>query len=153
MADVKVAGLEDLKRAVEELTADLRKRVIIGALKDAAQPIVKAAKATTAFNDRTGSVRRNIRVAASKVFQGKNGVIGVYVNVRVPKARRIKGTKLRVKAKQNDPYYWKFLELGTKKMRAHPFLKPAAEANFTAALDIFKTQLAARIVKANKRKT
>ena len=46
MADeIKVEGLADLKAAVEELTADLRKKVIVGALRDAAKPIVAAAKA------------------------------------------------------------------------------------------------------------
>lgn len=150
MAEIRVEGLEDLRIAVEELTADMRKKVVIGALKDAAKPIVAAAKAAAPF--KSGLVRSAIRVATSKVFKGQNGVIGVYVGVRKEKGRRIKGTKIRVKIKQNDPYYWKFLELGTKKMAARPFLRPSAEANFAHSIDIFKQKLGERIAKANKRK-
>lgn len=143
-------GLADLQKAVEELTADVRKKVVYAALRAAAKPILESARSKVPI--KTGLVKSRIRVAASKVFRGQNGVLGVYINVRPEKGRRVKGTKVRVKVKGGDPYYWRFLELGTKHMRARAFLVPAAEANFTAALDIFKEKLAARIAKANQRK-
>lgn len=148
MAETK--GLEDLRVAVEELTADLRKKVVIGALKDAAKPIIKAAQAVVPV--RTGLVRKNIASFTSKLQKGQNGVIGVYVTVRKNKGVRVKGTKVRIKVLGQDPFYWKFLELGTKKMAARPFLRPAAEANFQQSIEIFSKAIKTRIDKANKRK-
>lgn len=149
MAEVKVTGLEDLRRAVEELTRDLRKRVVIGALKDAARPIVQAAKGNAPV--KTGLVRRRIGVYTSKVFKGQGGVIGVMIRVRPEKGKRVKGTRVRVRIKQNDPYYSKFLLQGTKKMAKRDFLTPAAAAGWAGALEIFKQRLAERIAKANRR--
>jgi HK97 gp10 family phage protein len=157
VAEVQVKGLDDLKRAVEELTADLRRKVVIGALRDAARPIVAAARAnapilrTPDARRTAGLVRRNIATFTSKRFKGQGGVIGVYISVRKNKGRRIKGTRVRVKALQSDPFYWKFLELGTRFMPAMPFLRPAAEAGWQGAIDIFKQRIAERIRKANTR--
>lgn len=148
--EIKVEGLADLRVAVEELRQDLRRRVIIGALKDAAKPIVRAAKGAAPV--KTGLVRSSIGSATSKVFKGQSGVLGVYVRVRKVKGRRIKGTRVRVVIAQNDPYYWKFQELGTRRgVRARHFLQTAGQSNLNQALEIFKTKLAERIAKANAR--
>jgi HK97 gp10 family phage protein len=34
-----------------------------------------------------------------------------------------------------DSFYWKFLEFGTNKMAARPFLRPAFEANKEGAIE------------------
>lgn len=158
MADaVKVTGLEDLKRAVDELSADMRKKVVIGALKDAAKPIVAAARAAapvlkTPDPRRTpGLIRDRIGVFTSKIFKGQDGVLGVMVRVKQNKGKRIRGTKIKVRALQQDPFYARFLEVGTRNMTARSFLQPAANQNFAAAVEIFKKKIAERIAKANKR--
>ena len=150
MAEVRVDGLDDLRRAVEELTADLRRRVVIGALKDAARPIVLAARAAAPV--KTGLLRSHVGVYTSKIYKGQGGVIGVMIRVRPAKKHRVKGTRVRVVVKQDDPYYAKFLLKGTKKMAKRDFLTPAASAGWPAALEIFKAKLAERITKANRRK-
>ena len=146
---ITVRGIEDMKAAVEALTGDLRRKVVIGALMDAARPIVKAARALAPY--KSGLVRSRIAAARSKIYRGSNGTIGVFIRVRPEKATRIKGTKLRYRIKQNDPYYAKFLEGGTKKMAARPFLGPAAEAHFAASAQIVIDRISERIELANHR--
>lgn len=151
---VKVEGLADLKRAVSELTADLRRKVIRGALRDAAAPMTRAArKAAPVLRDDhpyrlPGTLRRSIVVKNSKRFRGQNGEIGVYVAVR---KRAGLGGKAGAR-NPFDPFYWRFLEFGTAKMRARPFMRPAFEGNAKAAIQIFQARVKTRIAKANTRK-
>ena len=44
-------------------------------------------------------------------------------------------------------YYWRFLEFGTSKLSAKPFLRPAFEAKKDAAVDAIKAKLAEAIEK------
>jgi len=156
MADfVSVAGLEDFKRAVEELSRDLRQKVVLGAIRDALAPAKAAAIANSPFV--TGTLRRNIVVARSKIYKGQGGLLGMYLGVRKIKARRVKGTKVRIRVKGQDPYYAKFLEAGfhhygSGQFIQRAFLKPAGEATWHQSLDIFKARIGERIAKANRRK-
>ena len=88
-----------------------------------------------------GTVGKAISVRTSKVSR-RAGDIGVFVNVRPAKAGQ-RGAK-----NPRDPFYWRFLEFGTRKMAKREFLKPAA-AKLPAALEIFKTQLGRWIEKTN----
>lgn len=148
--EVKLRGIEELQRAVLGLKDDLRKKVVMGALRDGAKPIVKAAKALAPV--KSGLLRSRIKVSASKIYKGQGGVFGVYINVKAVKGRRVKGTKVIVNVKGGSPFYWKFLELGTRKMGKHAFLKPAAEQHFPESITIIQARLAERIAKADQNK-
>lgn len=154
MPKVAVEGLDDLKRAVAELTSDLRRNVIRGALRDAAAPMARQARQNaptlkTSHPYRLpGTLKRSIIVKASKRFKGQDGEIGVYIAVR-----KRKGLGGKAGARNPfDPFYWRFQEFGTGKQTAHPFLKPAFASNAERAIDIFKTRLKKRIDKAEQRK-
>lgn len=147
--DIQIKGIPELRKALADLEADLRRKVIIGALKDAAKPIVRAAKSIAPIG-KTGLLQRSIISATSKRLKGQAGVIGVYVSVRKVKGQRVRGTKIRLIAKGTDPYYWKFQELGTKFVRAKHFLENAGESNFAQAVEIFSNRLDERIKKANQ---
>lgn len=151
---VKIEGLDDLKRAIAELAGDLKRKVIRAALRDAAKPMQKAAIAAAPVlqgdhpHRLPGTLRRSIRVKASKRFKGQDGEIGVFISVS-----KRKGLGGKVGARNPfDPFYWRFLEFGTQKMSRQPFMTPAFEANTGRAIDIFKSRLKTRIVKANTRK-
>ena len=45
-------------------------------------------------------------------------------------------------------YYWRFVEFGTSKMPARPFLRPAFEANKAAMLSTFKNTLSTAVQRA-----
>jgi HK97 gp10 family phage protein len=55
---------------------------------------------------------------------------------------------MRAKSKL-DPYYWRWLEFGTKKMTARPFLKPAAD-RLPEALAAFEASAIPAIEALNK---
>ena len=47
-----------------------------------------------------------------------------------------------------DAYYWRFIEFGTRKMRAKPLLRAAFEAEKGRALEVMKSRLAQAIALA-----
>lgn len=150
-ADVKIEGFDELARKLRELAPAMRKRVLRNALSAGARlvrdqakrnaPVLSLSGDLKAPYRMPGTVRDAIRVRSSKVAR-KAGDVGVYVNVK-PAKGAARGAKSRT-----DPFYWSFLEFGTKNMSARSFLRPAA-AKLDAALDVFKTQVGRWIEKVN----
>jgi len=58
---------------------------------------------------------------------------------------RFKGGGALVKAGGGDQYYATFIELGTRKKTAHPFLRPAMEKNRSFALRRIKAKMSAKL--------
>lgn len=71
------------------------------------------------------------------------GVRGIKLNRKIKNVLRVlrkaNGTRTSI---QGDTFYWRYLEFGTSKMAARPFLRPAFEAQKNAAIEVFKTTLA-----------
>jgi len=65
-----------------------------------------------------------------------------YVMVRHGKKYQKQGKRGTL---SQDAWYWRFLEFGTRKMAARPFLRPALEARRTQAVDAIKERLRQRI--------
>lgn len=99
-----IDGIADAKRALDELTKDLKRRVIRGALLAAAKPIVQAARANAPV--KTGLVRKSIGAFTSKIKNGRNGEYGVYIKPRAGRVAR------KTKNKALDPFYYRFQEVG-----------------------------------------
>lgn len=158
---MRVDGLKNLEQAIDELTADMSKRVVRGALRDAARPIVAGARTRAPVLASPhpyrvpGTVRRNIGVFNSKQAR-REGMVGVYVRVR----RLSKGAVTAFKratgrtGAQNpfDPFYWWFLEFGTKRIAPRRYMSAAFHAAQAQTLDIFQRRIGERIAKANRRR-
>ena len=163
-----VTGLADLKLALKDLAAYLKKKVVRAALRDAAAPIRKAAIANAPVMNPwkvihtkkgpkrvethpyrlPGTLKSSIITKASKRYNGKAGEIGVYIAVR-----KRKGLGGKPGARNPfDPFYWRFQEFGTKNQPARKFLTPAFESNAQKAIQIFQARVKTRIDKANSRK-
>jgi HK97 gp10 family phage protein len=153
-ADVKftVKGIADLKAALLGLAPNLRRRALRNALAAGGRVFAADAKrrapvlaAPVLRNGvvirKPGTVRQAIRVRTSRNARSK-GDVGVFVNVAPAKGARFRTIKggaalgllnRRVQTRKNqrgaqspnDPFYWRWLEFGTKKMSARPFLRPA----------------------------
>lgn len=65
-----------------------------------------------------------------------------FVTVRHGKKYRKQGKKGNL---SQDAWYWRFLEFGTRKMRARPFMRPALEARRREAADAIKERLTLQI--------
>jgi HK97 gp10 family phage protein len=141
---VHIEGLDNLKRKLSEVPKAMRKRVLRNALaagarevRDVAKrnaPVLTLGTSLKAPYRKPGTVKQAIRVRTSKADR-RAGDVGVFVNVRPAKAGQ-RGAK-----NPNDPFYWRFLEFGTKKMPARPFLQRATSA-LPKALTIFQERIA-----------
>ena len=141
---VRIEGLDELKRKLAEVPKAMRKRVLRNALaagarevRDVAKrnaPVLTLGTSLKAPYRKPGTVKQAIRVRTSKADR-RAGDVGVFVNVRPAKSGQ-RGAK-----NPNDPFYWRFLEFGTKKMPARPFLQRATSA-LPKALAIFQERVA-----------
>ena len=149
---VRIEGLENLKRKLAEVPKAMRKRVLRTALAAGAREVRDVAKRNapvmtlgTSLNApyrKPGTVKQAIRVRTSKADR-RAGDVGVFVNVRPAKSGQ-RGAK-----NPNDPFYWRFLEFGTRKMPARPFLQRATSA-LPKALTIFQERIAKWLNETNR---
>lgn len=149
---VQVKGLDELKRKLAEVPKAMRKRVLRNALaagarevRDVAKrnaPVMTLGTSLSAPYRKPGTVKQAIRVRTSKADR-RAGDVGVFVNVKPAKAGQ-RGAK-----NPNDPFYWRFLEFGTRKMAARPFLQRATSA-LPKALTIFQERVAKWINETNR---
>lgn len=134
----ELQGFDDLITKLKAIAPAMRKRVLRNALaaggrivRDEAKRLAPILQNPTPYRTR-GLIRKSLAVRTSKIAR-RSGDVGVFVNVKPTKIAR--GAK-----SPRDPFYWRFLEFGTKKMAARPFLQVAAK-KLPAALDVFKTKM------------
>lgn len=141
MADVvQVHGLRELREALtRKIPAEMQGKVLQEALSAGARPIVQAAK--TLAPSRTGRLRKAIFS-----FRDKSGSTPTR-QVRAIRPRMGK----RFQKGNRDAFYWRFVEFGTAKMAAHPFMRPAFQARAGDALKAIRERLAKAIEKAARK--
>lgn len=111
MADIELKGVDQILDKLNQMGANIT-RLENKALKNAAQPVLEDVKVTNAFNDRSGRLRKGLKISSVKKKEGVK-----YILVGVDKSDNSK------------IFYGKFLEFGTSKISARPFLQPAYEKN------------------------
>lgn len=150
MIEAKVHGIPDLKAALASIVPKLRRRALRNALAAGARLVRDEARQKAPVLKpelrvpyrKPGTVKKAITVRTSKVAR-RAGDVGVFVNVRPAKAGQ-RGAK-----SPTDPHYWKFLEFGTVKMRARPFLQEGAK-RLGDALQKFISVIGPQIEKLNR---
>jgi phage protein, HK97 gp10 family len=111
VADIELTGVDEILNKLQQIGTNIS-RLENKALKNAAEPVLEDAKVTNAFNDRSGRLRKGLKISNIKSIEGTK-----YILVGVDKSDNSK------------IFYGKFLEFGTSKMPARPFLQPAYEKN------------------------
>jgi HK97 gp10 family phage protein len=155
MIEAKVRGIPDLKAALAGIVPKLRVRALRNALAAGARVVQREARAQAPIISasdsavqqgyrKPGTLQKAIAVRTSKLAR-RNGDVGVFVNVR-PAKRGFRGGKSPA-----DPFYWRFVEFGTRNMPARPFLQPAAQ-KLDQALQAFIRAIGPQIAKLNKPK-
>ena len=122
-ATVNTGGLIN---ALRRLPLNLQRNVMSGAVRAGATTISDSAKTCVPVD--TGTLQKSIGVTKRKSSQG------VYKFSVSPR----KGGK-------NSGWYGHFVEFGTSKMSARPFMRPAYENNGTKAIDTAKDYIAQRL--------
>lgn len=150
--DVRIEGLEELARALRELPQrvarnGLRASVYAGAkvIRDEAK--LKAPMATGSAakgHPPPGTLKRAIIMKQIAELSGPRKQT-FFVTVRQGKQYRNQGKRGNL---SQDAWYWRFVEFGTVKMSAKPFLRPAFEGKKMEAVDAIKRRLAERVEQA-----
>lgn len=128
--DIKVEGLRELDRQLSSLSASVGSKVLRGALMDSATPLVKEMKERVPVAN--GNLKRTIGKRSSVNRRGERNQATAVVSVGAVR----KGS-------------WKahFVEFGTSRNRAQPFIRPALDATQDKVLSRFKERLKKRIEK------
>lgn len=137
---VKVTGLDGLAAALKALPAEIASKSggpLRSALRASAQVIRKEAALRAPVD--TGRLQRAVVIQRDR--NPGNVTERMVVRPRAGKSR-------------TDPkgaYYWHFLEFGSERQPAQPFIRPAFDAAKDKALTTFKDKLRVGIEKARKR--
>ena len=158
MADfsVTMTGLDDLNKKIEALKYDASRKGGRFALRKAAQVVRDQARANAlALNDpRTSEViAKNITEKWGSKYNKTTGDlmfrIGVLGGARDYSAYgEITTGKTASANPGGDTFYWRFVEFGTEKLAARPFMRPAIENTSQKATDVFITQFNAALDRA-----
>jgi HK97 gp10 family phage protein len=151
----KIEGLAELGKALRELPErvarnGLRVSVYAGAkvVRDEARARApKAAQSLGPNQPPPGTLKRSVIMKHIPELSSLTRQT-FFVTVRHGKKYRKQGKKGNL---SQDAWYWRFVEFGTRKMRARPFLRPALEARRREAGQAMKDRLSERIeMEANK---
>lgn len=121
--DIEVTGMSELVDRVQELGRQSSK-IQNEALLKAAEPVLNDAVQTTTFTDRTGRLRKSLKISRPK---SKGDTKYVLVGID--------------KGDISEVFYGKFHEFGSSHEPAKPFLGPAYERHKKEALEIIKNEL------------
>lgn len=150
--DFKIEGLDAAVGKLQSLSHDAKYKGGRAALRMAARVVVDAAKANAErVNDPKSpeSIAANIAERWNGNLFKRSGDLGFRVGV-------LGGAREETKASRKanpggDTFHWRFIEFGTSKMPAAPFMRPALADNIGRATDAFVTNFDRAIDRALKR--
>jgi HK97 gp10 family phage protein len=136
--DVQVLGFRELDAALAQLPEALRRQVVVAALKKAAAPMVRDAKATA----RRGKDPRR-RGSMKQRKSGESEAMGHGADSIAARAAPSETPYEAVVAVGPDARHWymKFLEFGSAHQAPQRFLTPAFEVNKEAAVQAIGEEL------------
>ncbi|MCB2300653.1 HK97-gp10 family putative phage morphogenesis protein [Clostridium tagluense] len=120
MSEISLEGVDAIINRLNAINANINK-LTNKSLKNAGVPVLEDAKVTSMFSDRTGKLRDGLKISGVKT---KDGIKFILVGID-----------------NSEIFYGKFIEFGTSKMPATPFLAPAYQKNKKRIIDIIKDTL------------
>lgn len=121
--NIRVEGLEDLEKQFDLLINVTKKATMRKALNAGIAPIKKEVKANAPVDK--GVLKKSVRSKQMKLTAHPS--VGLYISGKA--------------------YYWRYIEEGTSKMAAAPFIRPAADNKHVEGVDAFKARLKVEIDK------
>lgn len=145
-SSTEVTGLKELNEALRQLPQNIARNVLRGAAGAGAAVIRKEARARAPVftgpvgprHPPPGTLKKSIYQQASRAL---SNLVQQTFNVGVKTGKALR-TKSGASA---NAFYWKFVEFGTAKMAARPFMRPAFEAKKHEAVAAIKAYIAERI--------
>lgn len=146
MISIKIEGLKELQQALDQLPKEIQGRPLRSAVSYGAKAVVEDVKSKVPVGE-TGILKSAVYRYRSR-RDSATGRETFFVGIRQGKAQykdtaynRRKGRVGKTYKTAGEAYYWRFLEFGTAKMAARPFLRPAFEATKSRAVEIIKERL------------
>ena len=148
---LKVLGLKELSSQLDALPLRVAQRILGKAVSAGARIVREEAIARAPVD--TGALRSQIftkRERSESAYE-KTTIVGVknglarYGNTAANRRMNRAGKEYKVDGKT---FYWKFLEFGTHKMKAHPFLRPAFDEKQWEAVRVIQESLEKNLDKA-----
>ncbi|MEX3690606.1 HK97-gp10 family putative phage morphogenesis protein [Paraburkholderia sp. BR14263] len=156
---LNVQGLREADQFLREVTDEIARKMLYAALNNAATPIQNQAKLNATLLFKTPAEGgHSTGLLASSIIRSRNRRTGYAARVDVKVRRRrkagrgneiVKGVR---KPYGDDPFYARFLEFGTSRMAARPFLFPAAHVKTPEATKRFQQTLVRRFKAYCKKK-
>lgn len=137
---VKVDGLRELGERMKGLKEDVNTRIARAATAAGAVVIRNAAQQKVPVD--TGNLKKNIIV--KRLPKGESSLTSEHIVT----VRQGKLTKKQKDKGLQDAYYGKFVEYGTAKMPARPYMRPAFDQNKEKAVQAIKDRIEKRLNKA-----
>lgn len=155
--DFSLTGMDDVLGKMRELKVDARLKGGRFAARKAAQVMLAAAQENASRIDdpaTANSIEKNLALR----FSGRRfkqtgdimfrvGVMGgarSYADTKENRRKSRVGARYRTDGDKSNPggdtWYWRLVELGTSRMPANPFMRPALERNISQVIDTFATQ-------------
>ena len=144
METVQVRGLSELGEALNLFGQKIALKYLRAATSDAAAVFRDDAKARAPVL--TGAMRDAIAIF-KRPNPAPNAVKYAVGVGKLRISKKIRGLLRRSKTLDNhiiaagNEFYWRFVEFGTSKMKARPFLRPALVAMTPAAIEKFRLTL------------
>lgn len=160
MISMALHGAAELEKQLLALGALQAQKTIIKAVRKALKPVLEEIIARAPVD--SGLLRDSFRIAIKKDAEGNSVVAAGIRVVRAKGATRVskkakrwlsKSTQNSIK-RQSAHWRWHFIELGTKKKAARPFIRPAFDRHAEQMVEVVKKELQAelkRIVKRNRK--
>lgn len=148
---VKIHGLSELKRALKRLPKEMQKKELQRSLRPAANLVRYVARANAPVGQ---SFHRKIR---GKDWDHYSGTLRDNIVVRREKKKFQRNqAQLRIgvlsgSRVEDGAWYWRFVEFGTSKQPARPFLVPAFESTKYGLSEMIKHSLRKGIDRQTKR--
>lgn len=126
----KLTGADKLSATFKTLSQELQRQIVVPAAKDAMGIVLQDARNRAQQIDDPSTPRdisRNIALIEDKKFFEETGSTKVSVGVKKSRRGRLGG----------NTFYWWFVELGTSRSRAQPFMRNALGLNQQAVFSEF----------------
>ena len=129
--NVKITGAKELDKLLKMLPQRMSRKIVRAALRKAARPMLKDAKAGIPKKSKqnSGKTRRDLKIR------------------NIPNSKPLAVAIAGSRAKNGRDYIMRFLEFGTVKQTARPFLRPAFDKNAEKALRILVEEIKTRLLK------
>jgi HK97 gp10 family phage protein len=126
----KLKGADELSRVFKTLPQQMQRQIVVPAAKEAMQIVLNDAKRRAdAIDDPTTfpDISKNMALIEDAKFFEETGSTKISVGVR----------KTRKGFRGGNTYFWWYLELGTSRIRARPFMRNALTQNTQAVFQEF----------------